>query len=97
MEHRYAGNAMLAAVGTARSSMPSAGGSPGLVYRPEPGVFDEALEPDGTPRPIYAELLEALAGMDVAALRDALAEYSRERGVLFGGEDPDPFRLDPVP
>jgi uncharacterized circularly permuted ATP-grasp superfamily protein len=88
---------MLAAVGTARSSMPSAGGSPGLVYRPEPGVFDEALKPDGTPRPIYAELLEALAGMDVAALRDALAEYSRERGVLFGGEDPDPFRLDPVP
>jgi uncharacterized circularly permuted ATP-grasp superfamily protein len=67
-------------------------------YAPETDAFDEALEPDGTPRPAYARLLEKLAGLDVAALREALFEDSRERGVSFGGEDgPEPFRLDPIP
>jgi uncharacterized circularly permuted ATP-grasp superfamily protein len=67
-------------------------------YAPAADAFDEALEPDGSPRPAYAPLLEALAGIDVAALREALAEDCRQRGVFFGGEDgPEPFRLDPVP
>jgi uncharacterized circularly permuted ATP-grasp superfamily protein len=96
-QHRQAGNEMLAAVGTARSSMSSPGGSPKLARRPQPDAFDEAHEPDGTPRALYAELLEAFAGVDAAALREALAEHCRERGILFGGEDPYPFRLDPIP
>jgi uncharacterized circularly permuted ATP-grasp superfamily protein len=63
-----------------------------------PGVFDEALGPGGAPRPHYAELLGALAQLDVGALAAALAEdLSAERVTFrFGGVD-EPFRLDPVP
>ena len=61
-------------------------------------AFDEAVEPGGTPRSRYGELLGALARLDVASLREALAEEATAAGATFGtdGED-EHFRLDPVP
>ena len=92
---------MLERVTSAHSSSPPAGVAvprpPGL-YAPEPDAFDEALHPDGTPRPPYQDILGALTEMDLAALGDDLLEDSREHGVWFAGADgPRPFRLDPVP
>jgi uncharacterized circularly permuted ATP-grasp superfamily protein len=70
----------------------------GVLYTPEPDAFDEALEPDGTPRPAYAGLLEALAELDLSALADNMHADLRRRGVEFGGEgECEPFRLDLVP
>jgi uncharacterized circularly permuted ATP-grasp superfamily protein len=72
--------------------------APGTIYMPEPDAFDEALEPDGTPRPHYAALLGALVETDLGALAESIHRDVRERGVEFGGEDgPEPFRLDLVP
>jgi len=61
-------------------------------------AFDEAVEPGGAPRSRYGELLGALARLDVASLREALAEEATAAGATFGtdGED-EHFRLDPVP
>ena len=68
------------------------------LYRPEPDCFDEALEPDGTPRPEYARILEALTQLDLGALRDELVGDARRHGVVFGEDGTStPFRLDPVP
>jgi uncharacterized circularly permuted ATP-grasp superfamily protein len=72
--------------------------APGTIYMPEPDAFDEALEPDGTPRPHYAALLGALVETDLGALAENIHRDVCERGVEFGGEDgPEPFRLDLVP
>ncbi len=61
-------------------------------------AFDEAIGPGGAPRARYGELLGALARLDLASLREALAEEATAEGVMFGldGED-EHFRLDPVP
>ncbi len=56
--------------------------------------FDEHREASGAPRPGYAETLQALATVDLDALRRAVAAHLDERGVSFG---PDPFVVDPVP
>jgi carboxylate-amine ligase len=62
------------------------------------GPYDEAYMPDGTPRPHYAAVLEALAGRDLEALRARLDGRLAERGITFGtGADAEPFKLDPVP
>jgi uncharacterized circularly permuted ATP-grasp superfamily protein len=64
----------------------------------DPCVFDEAIGPDGAPRPAYAELLAALGTLDVGALSDALAAGLEADGVTFRLEGADdPFRLDLVP
>jgi uncharacterized circularly permuted ATP-grasp superfamily protein len=64
----------------------------------DPGVFDEAIGPEGTPRPIYAELLAALATLDVAAVSEELAAGLQADGVTYRLEGADdPFRLDLVP
>jgi uncharacterized circularly permuted ATP-grasp superfamily protein len=70
----------------------------GVIYTPEPDAFDEALEPDGTPRPPYAGLLGALAEMDLGALAENVHRDVRRNGVEFGGSgEVEPFRLDLVP
>ncbi len=70
----------------------------GVIYTPEPDAFDEALEPDGTPRPPYAGLLGALAELDLSALAKNLDGDIRRNGIEFGGKgDSEPFRLDLVP
>jgi uncharacterized circularly permuted ATP-grasp superfamily protein len=70
----------------------------GVIYTPEPDAFDEALEPDGKPRPPYAGLLEALAEMDLNTLAENVHGDLRRHGVEFGGKgERELFRLDLVP
>jgi uncharacterized circularly permuted ATP-grasp superfamily protein len=94
---------MLRRVTSAHSSRLSAGAAaaprpPGVLYTPEPGAFDEAIEPDGTPRPAYAGLLEALAETDLNALAEDVHADICRHGIEFGGKGgPEPFRLDLVP
>src|SRR3954466_10634788 len=57
-------------------------------------AYDEDRDRDGSPRPGYAELLAALQGVDLDALRRAVARRLERRGVPFGA---DPFVVDPVP
>lgn len=56
------------------------------------------MEPGGVPRAHYAELLGALAGLDLASVREAIAADATALGMAFrvDGED-EHFRLDPVP
>jgi uncharacterized circularly permuted ATP-grasp superfamily protein len=69
-----------------------------VLYTPEPDAFDEAIEPDGTPRAPYAGLLEALAEVDLDALAEDVHNDVCRHGVDFGGgEGGEPFRLDLVP
>lgn len=69
-----------------------AGGAPFAA-----AAFDEGFSPDGAPRGSYAGLFGRL---DAPALEDA-AEWIRidlaRRGVVFGGSDPRPFAVDPIP
>lgn len=60
-------------------------------------AFDEGFGPDGRPRGSYAALFSRL---DAPALDDAAGWIERElarRGVVFGGADPHPFAVDPIP
>ncbi|MBV9949244.1 MAG: glutamate--cysteine ligase, partial [Myxococcales bacterium] len=64
---------------------------------------DEAVAPDGRPRPAHAPVLEALASMTGAGLRERLALLEREKaaaGVTFrptGQQRPAAFPVDIVP
>jgi uncharacterized circularly permuted ATP-grasp superfamily protein len=73
--------------------------APSAPYQPDAGVFDEALEPDGSPRPFYADLLAALERADLAALAALLADDVAAAGVSFRADDEedDSFYLDGVP
>lgn len=69
----------------------------GRIY--DPGEFyDEALTPDGRPRPAYRTVLATSVDRD---LQDACSLVSRsleEMGARFGsGPDSAPFRVDPIP
>lgn len=60
-------------------------------------AFDEGFRAEGEPRGPYRGLFERL---DAAAFEDAAAWIRLElarRGVVFGGADPRPFTVDPVP
>src|SRR4051794_39108976 len=48
---------------------------------PVPGAYDEAFAGPGRPRPHYAQLLGALAEIDLAALRDDVNERVRAEGI----------------
>lgn len=56
--------------------------------------FDEDRDPDGNPRPGYAETLAALGDVDLRALGVRVARHLEADGVTFGGE---PFVIDPIP
>jgi len=61
-------------------------------------AYDEALEPDGAPRPHYAGLLEVLRERDLARLDADVAALLAARDVTFGGAATSlPFSVDPVP
>jgi len=64
-------------------------------YPLEPDCFDEAFDSDGTPRPQYAPLVEALAGQDLAELRDRVERHVEASGLTFG--EGEPIAVDPVP
>ena len=69
-----------------------------MNYQPPRGVFDEAFFDDGRPRPLYGELIGALARRDLAALAEAVAAEAAQRGVAFVHDGlSEPFTLDPVP
>ena len=64
-------------------------------YSPEPDCLDEAYEPDGTPRPLYAGLLEELGRGDLAQLSRRVEAQVEARGLTFGAGEP--IAVDPVP
>ena len=71
----------------------SAGAAPGSS-----GCWDEAYASDGSPRPLYAGLIDRLADMDLERLRESAAGRLEEAGVRFGEGEPAPiFPLDPIP
>ncbi len=70
--------------------------SPGAGKYPlDPGRFDEAFAPEGTPRPPYAAVLDALAQHDLPALRERVQASATELGLDFGAGRP--IAVDPVP
>lgn len=61
------------------------------------GAFDEGFGEDRRPRGAYADLF---GRFDASAFTDAADRIRSElerRGVVFGGTDPHPFAVDPVP
>ena len=70
--------------------------SPGAGKYPlDPGRFDEAFAPGGTPRPPYAAVLDALARHDLAVLRERVQSAAAALGLEFGPGQP--LTVDPVP
>jgi carboxylate-amine ligase len=65
--------------------------------------FDEAVLPEGRPRPSHAAVLDMLSGLGAATLRDRAADLEREKvagGVVFratGQETATAFPVDLVP
>jgi len=69
----------------------------GFVYDPA-GFYDEALTPDGRPRPHYADVLAELARLDLVRLCERVREAARAMGASFRVDGrPTPFVVDPVP
>jgi uncharacterized circularly permuted ATP-grasp superfamily protein len=64
-------------------------------YPLDPSRFDEALAPDGTPRPLYRAVIDALARQDLTALRERVRSAAAAAGLTFG--DGQPLAVDPVP
>jgi uncharacterized circularly permuted ATP-grasp superfamily protein len=65
------------------------------AYPLEPDCVDEAFDPDGEPRPLYAGLLEELAGQDLKQLREKVEAKVARSGLTFGEDEP--IAVDPVP
>lgn len=66
-----------------------------LSYPLEPDCLDEAFELDGTPRPLYAELLAELERRDLKQLRERVEAKVARSGLTFG--EGEPIAVDPVP
>jgi uncharacterized circularly permuted ATP-grasp superfamily protein len=67
------------------------------VYR-RGRALDEAIGPDGSPRPRYADLIDALHRSDLAGLSQAVRSRTARERVEFGRESRRlTFPLDPVP
>jgi uncharacterized circularly permuted ATP-grasp superfamily protein len=65
------------------------------AYSPDPDCRDEAFDPTGKPRPLYAEVLEELGRQDLAELRERIEERVASRDLTFGEGRSIP--VDPVP
>jgi carboxylate-amine ligase len=65
--------------------------------------YDEAVDPDGTPRPDYERILQSVAQMGVSVLRSREGEIEQEQrvdGIMFrvsGQSRPQVFPLDLIP
>ncbi len=67
-------------------------------YRVEPGVFDEAIAPDGTPRPHARAALDAVLNAGPAAVAAGVSDELARAGVVFNvGDGQQPYYVDPVP
>ena len=64
-------------------------------YPLDAGYYDEALAPTGTPRPPYADVLDALARQDLVVLRERVRSNAATLGLDFGPGRP--IAVDPVP
>jgi uncharacterized circularly permuted ATP-grasp superfamily protein len=65
-------------------------------YTPE--HFDEAIDSDGEPRSVYAELLPALEELDLGEVESEIKAHLKLQGIDFkGDEGPEDFLLDLVP
>lgn len=63
-----------------------------------PDPFDEAFADDGAPRPLYADLLAALADAELRELAASAQAHVERRGITFAGKEGEQsFRLDAVP
>ena len=63
-----------------------------------PGARDEALTPEGRPRPGYTDVMGELAEADLKGITDSVERHLRERQVNFRSEgDSRAFHVDPVP
>jgi uncharacterized circularly permuted ATP-grasp superfamily protein len=61
---------------------------------PGSGPYDEDRARDGSTRPGYGQVLDALEGVDLGELSRAIADWVEQAGVTFGGT---PFVVDPIP
>jgi uncharacterized circularly permuted ATP-grasp superfamily protein len=66
-------------------------------YEVQVGVYDEAFEAPGEPRPHYVPLLDTLAGADLPTSGQALKSRLREREVTFDATPDGLLALDLVP
>jgi uncharacterized circularly permuted ATP-grasp superfamily protein len=67
-------------------------------YRVSAGVYDEAFDADGRPRPWARAALEAVARADPAGLPRRVSRSLHRGGVRFSSVEGDPrFYVDPVP
>ena len=67
-------------------------------YTPAADSYDEAVAPDGNPRPAGLAVLAAVAGHDLAALAGCLMEDMAGIGMTFRSiEGDERFVVDPVP
>jgi uncharacterized circularly permuted ATP-grasp superfamily protein len=64
-------------------------------YPLDTGHYDEAFAAAGSPRPPYAELLDALARQDLVVLRERVRSNVASLGLSFGPGQP--IAVDPVP
>jgi uncharacterized circularly permuted ATP-grasp superfamily protein len=64
-------------------------------YPLDAGSYDEAFAPTGTPRPPYAEVIDALARQDLVVLRERVRSNAAGLGLDFGPGRP--IAVDPVP
>ena len=71
-------------------SSPGTGG-----YPLDAGHLDEAFASPGTARPPYAQLLDALAQLNLAVLRERVQTSAAAAGLTFG--EGRPIVVDPVP
>jgi uncharacterized circularly permuted ATP-grasp superfamily protein len=63
-----------------------------------PTSFDEALDSEGKLREAYAELLPALAELDLEPIHQRIRQHLKDREVYFrSSEGAEEFFLDPVP
>ncbi|HEX2435778.1 MAG TPA: circularly permuted type 2 ATP-grasp protein [Solirubrobacterales bacterium] len=66
-------------------------------YEVDPGLYDEAFEGPGRPRPHYVPLLEALAVLDLDEMERDLTARLSGAGVTFGESETGLLALDLVP
>jgi uncharacterized circularly permuted ATP-grasp superfamily protein len=68
------------------------------AYRPDPGIYDEALDPGGRPRPDGGAGLRWIGERELGALAEDVRASAADSGVAFHSVDGDrAFVVDPVP